>query len=128
MGEVGTVGRRGRSEPGSTAVPIEGARPSQPGEAARPRRRMNRVLVAVLALGVLAWGVLLWQVSLHVVGWIADDANAVLAGHAMAHGHVLLHGWELPCDPMWTVDLFAFISVFPGIKPLVLDLSWWAPA
>ena len=57
------------------------------------------------AVAVVAWLALLYGVSWHLIGGSSDNAAPVLAGRAMVHGNVFLHGWHLPADSYWLLDL-----------------------
>jgi len=71
------------------------------------------------AAAVVALFAFLYANSWHTFPGNADDANAVLAGHAISHGNVWLHGWKLPADSYWPMDLgaYALFTAIAGIGP-----------
>lgn len=53
----------------------------------------------------IAWLALLYGASWHLLGGSSDNAAPILAGRDMVHGNVFLHGWHLPADSYWLLDL-----------------------
>src|SRR5205814_331905 len=74
---------------------------------------------ALVAGAFTAWLLMLHAVSWHTFAANSDAANAALAGHAMAHGNVLLTGWRLPVDTYWPMDLglYAIYAAVAGVGP-----------
>ena len=57
-------------------------------------------------LGIaIGWMAFAYALSWHVRIGDSDTANAVLAGHDLVTGNLLLSGWKLPIDSYWTLDL-----------------------
>lgn len=49
----------------------------------------------------------------------SDGATVVLQGQSMAHGNVLLNGWQLSLDSWWTLDVpfYAVATAILGVGP-----------
>jgi len=84
-------------------------------------RRLRFFLVGACGAGLV---VFLNAVSWRAFGGNSDDANALLAGHALVHGNVLLHGWQLPTDSYWSVDLplYGIASLVTGVGQSLLHI------
>lgn len=113
---------RAAEAPRSLAADIEhpGALPGQRRAAAG-----RRILLVAGALAAFAGAVaLLALASAHGNAADSDAATALLEGQAMAHGHLILHGWRLASDPFWSIDdLFYLVaSVVVGVRPVALYL------
>jgi hypothetical protein len=83
----------------------------------RPAHRLLRVIVVLVVTAV-------WVGFLYALSWRtrlgnSDNANAVLAGHEMIRGNVLLRGWTLPADTYWPIDLpvFGLFTAVAGVGP-----------
>jgi hypothetical protein len=81
------------------------------------------LLAVIVALVLLA----LWVSFLYTLSWRArlgnsDNANAVLAGHEMIRGNILLRGWILPADTYWSIDLpvFGLFTAVAGVGPAAM--------
>ena len=83
-----------------------------------------RLRLVLLGAGCAGLVLLLNAVSWRAFGGNSDDANAVLAGHALVHGNVLLHGWQLPTDSYWSVDLplYGVASLITGVRQSLLHI------
>ncbi|PZS19164.1 MAG: hypothetical protein DLM54_07425 [Acidimicrobiales bacterium] len=70
----------------------------------------------------LIWLTVLYGASWHVFLGNSDDANAVLEGHSLANGNLVLHGWSLSADSYWTTDLlfYALFSAVEGVRPALM--------
>lgn len=78
-------------------------------------------VVCLIAL-IAGWVTELYGASWHLVWGDSDNANAVLIGNALAHGNLLLHGWTLPPDSYWSIDLpfYAIFTAAEGIRPALM--------
>jgi hypothetical protein len=83
----------------------------------RPSVRAVLVVAGTIAASV-AWACLLAAVARHIRFGSSDNANAALAGQAMLHGNPLLHGWEMPHNSYWLLDLPFF-----GVGSMVFGLQ-----
>ncbi|MHB8290044.1 MAG: hypothetical protein ACYDEY_12555 [Acidimicrobiales bacterium] len=79
--------------------------------------KRSAVLVGLLiaAAGLFA---VLFIAAVHAYPGDSDSASVVLEGQAMAHGNLLLHGWELSLDSFWSVDapFYLVATALSGIR------------
>jgi hypothetical protein len=85
----------------------------------RLRRHALAVAVATAAVASVAF---LTAVARHTRYGSSDNANALLAGHDMLHGNLLLGGWRLPHNSYWLLDLplFGLSSAVFGLRDVLL--------
>jgi len=91
-----------------------------------PGAPARRVATAVLAASAFAGLVLvLYATSIHVYSGGSDKATLILAGQAMGGGNILLHGWILTSDSLWTTDTFLYALAVRavGIRPSLFNLE-----
>lgn len=71
---------------------------------------------------IVGWLTEIYGASWRLVWGSSDDANAVLIGNALAKGNLLLHGWTLPPDSYWTIDLpfYAVFTAAEGVRPALM--------
>lgn len=75
----------------------------------RPRRDALAVALPVALVGAAVASVaFLTAVARHIRYGSSDNANALLAGHDMFGGNLLLAGWRLPHNSYWLLDLPLF--------------------
>lgn len=74
--------------------------------------------LAAVALGAAGLLAILYLAAVHAYPGDSDSASVVLEGQAMAHGHLLLHGWQLSLDSFWTVDapFYLVATILTGVR------------
>ncbi len=83
------------------------------------------VRTALLAVVALVGATVIGELSSRAANiGDADGATVVLQGQAMAHGNLLLAGWQLSYDGFWSLDapFYAVATAALGIRPLLLYL------
>lgn len=86
----------------------------------RPGTTCRRLFpIAAAAAVLLLWAGFLYKSSLHTREGNSDNANAVLAGHDLFNGNLLLRDWVLPVDTYWTIDLpiYGLFTAVWGVGP-----------
>jgi hypothetical protein len=87
-----------------------------------PDRLRRGALAIAVAVGAVASVAFLMAVARHIRYGSSDNANALLAGHDMLHGNLLLAGWRLPHNSYWLLDLplFGVASALFGLRDVLL--------
>lgn len=108
MGAMSAVGS-------PVAVAAQGDRPRWLG-------RLVRIAAGVAGFVLLTW--LLTTMSWHAFAGNSDGATVVLEGHSIAHGNLILHGWDLSHDSFWSIDavFYAVFDVVAGIAHAALHV------
>ncbi|HVW33820.1 MAG TPA: hypothetical protein VHL53_14885 [Acidimicrobiia bacterium] len=88
------------------------------------RARQYALLLAGGA-AVVAWAGFAYALTWHAYGSHSDSANAARAGHDLVTGNVALHGWRLPADSYWSIDLpvFGILAALLGLGPRIVHLG-----
>ena len=88
-------------------------------------RARRYALLLAGAAAVVAWAAFAYALTWHAYGSHSDSANAARAGHDLVTGNVALHGWRLPADSYWSIDLpvFGGLAALLGLGPRIVHLG-----
>ncbi len=84
----------------------------------RGRTIKRCAMLAAWSVGAACLLAILYLAAVHAYPGDSDSASVVLEGQAMAHGHLLLHGWQLSLDSFWTVDapFYLVATIITGVR------------